>query len=372
MNHDDTLMQLVYSSTSKMNRHGIGIGGNPASPDFVPDYSSYRYDRYVVTINDGVRLVDSDVNMSSASCMASPEGYRLMARNEVSFTTNYYLAITDAGRLEVIKLVEDVVNTTGHSLSVESATEIDSSIDWSECDGCFAVKSDGRLFYARFSVDDIANLYFDSIFAVDESTSWSRISAKQSRFFQDGTGYDAQFFVMGNGLVGLRNGKLWRVLSSNDRDSTGWTIEEVSDYVDFSNVVECPLLGKESSFMLDSYRPILSVAVRDFTGIYLMDGRNVNLRFQRTAEQHGSFAWAVGHSGYWYGSDMNNEPLFVCLMDGKLYMVKRSYNNSTGLNELSFTDISSSVSGKVVRAYCIDKDTIYTGVKVTIITENKR
>lgn len=358
-------------STADSDKDGIGIGGKPASPDFVADYSSKRYDRYVVTNQNGVQLIDQDVSLSSSSCMAAPEGYRLMARNEMSFESNYYLAITDAGRLEVVKLASDGGNTTGYSLSVESAMEIDSSADWTECDGCFAVKSDGRLFYARVSRDDRANFYFDSIFAVDESASWSRISAKQSVFFTDSAGYETSY-AMGNGLVGLRNGKLWRVLSSNDQtDITGWTIEEVSDYGDFSHVVECPFLG-QGSFMPNGYIPVLSMVARTFTYAYAMDDREVTLRLQRTAEQSGSFAWAVGHTGYWYGGVMSTEPLFVCLMDGKLYMVKRSWNDATGFNDLSLTDISSVVGGKVVRAYCLDKDASMLNIRITIITENDR
>lgn len=358
-------------STADSDKDGIGVGGNPASPDFVADYSAKRYDRYVVTANNGVQLVDQDVSLSSSSCMAAPEGYRLMARNEMSFASNYYLAITDAGRLEVVKLAGDVGNTTGYNISIESATEIDSDSDWVECDGCFAVKSDGRLHYARVTRDSFENFYFHFVFPVDESGTWSRISAKQSVFFNDGSGYDAPFFAMGNGLVGLRNGKLWRVLSSNDRDSTGWTIEEVSDYGDFSHVVECPFLG-QGSFMPNGYSPVLSMVARTFTYAYAMDDREVTLRLQRTAEQPGSFAWAVGHSGYWYEGSMSTEPLFVCLLDGKLYMAKRSWNDATGFNELTFTDISSAVGGKVVRAYCIDKDTVFTRAKITIITENDR
>lgn len=358
-------------STADSDKDGIGVGGKPGNPDFVADYSAKRYDRYVVTANNGVQLIDQDVSLSSSSCMAAPEGYRLMARNEMSFASNYYLAITDAGRLEVVKLANDAGNTTGYSLSVESAMEIDSSTDWTECDGCFAVKSDGRLFYARVSRDDRANFYFDSIFAVDESASWSRISAKQSVFFTDSAGYETSY-AMGNGLVGLRNGKLWRVLSSNDQtDITGWTIEEVSDYGDFSHVVECPFLG-QGSFMPNGYSPVLSMVARTFTYAYAMDTRDVPLRLQRTAEQPGSFAWAVGHSGYWYEGSMSTEPLFVCLLDGKLYMAKRSWNDATGFNELAFTDISYAVGGKVVRAYCIDKDTVFTRAKITIITENDR
>lgn len=358
-------------STTDSDKDGIGVGGNPASPGLVGDYSAKRYDRYVVTINNGVQLVDQDVSLSSSSCMAAPEGYRLMARNEMSFESNYYLAITDAGRLEVVKLASDGGNTTGYSLSVESAMEVDSSADWTECDGCFAVKSDGRLYYARVSRDSSANFYFDSIIAVDESASWSRISAKQSVFFTDSAGYETSY-AMGNGLVGLRNGKLWRVLSSNDQtDITGWTIEEVSDYGDFSHVVECPFLG-QGSFMPNGYVPVLSMIARTFTYAYAMDTRDVPLRLQRTAEQPGSFAWAVGNTGYWYEGSMGYEPLFVCLMDGKLYMVKRSWNDATGFNELAFTDISSSVAGKVVRAYCIDKYTDLTGAKITIITGNDR
>ena len=358
-------------STTDSDKDGIGVGGDPANPDYVADYSSKRYDRYVVTTSNGVQLVDQDVSLSSSSCMAAPEGYRLMAINEMSFSSNYYLAITKDGHLSVVKLASDAGNTMGYSLSVESAMEIDSSADWTECDGCFAVKSDGNLFYARVSRDNSANLYFDSIFAVDDSASWSRISAKQSEFFNDSAGYETSY-AMGNGLVGLRNGKLWRVLSSNDQtDITGWTIEEVSDYGDFSHVAECPFLG-QGSFMPNGYRPVISMVARTFTYAYAMDDREVTLRLQRTAEQSGSFAWAVGHTGYWYGGVMSMEPLFVCLMDGKLYMVKRSWNDATGFNDLSFTDISSVVGGKVVRAYCLDKDASMLNIRITIITENDR
>ena len=358
-------------STTDSDKDGIGVGGDLANPDYVADYSSKRYDRYVVTTSNGVQLVDQDVSLSSASCMAAPEGYRVMARNEMSFESNYYLAITKDGHLSVVKLASDAGNTMGYSLSVESAMEIDSSADWTECDGCFAVKSDGNLFYARVSRDNSANLYFDSIFAVDDSASWSRISAKQSEFFNDSAGYETSY-AMGNGLVGLRNGKLWRVLSSNDQtDITGWTIEEVSDYGDFSHVAECPFLG-QGSFMPNGYRPVISMVARTFTYAYAMDDREVTLRLQRTAEQSGSFAWAVGHTGYWYGGVMSMEPLFVCLMDGKLYMVKRSWNDATGFNDLSFTDISSVVGGKVVRAYCLDKDASMLNIRITIITENDR
>lgn len=358
-------------STADSDKDGIGVGGNPASHDFVADYSAKRYDRYVVTTYNGVQLVDQDVSLSSSSCMAAPEGYRLMARNEISFGSNYYLAITDAGRLEVVKLVSDAGNTMGYNISVESAMEIDGSTDWTECDGCFAVKY-GHLFYSLFNRDNIGNLYFDLVIPVDELASWSKISAKQSEFFNDSSGYDTSHYTMGNGLVGLRDGKLWRVLSSDDQTyPTGWTIEEFSDYGDFSHVVECPFLG-QGSFMPNGYKPVLSMVARTFTYAYAMDDRAVTLRLQRTAEQPGSFAWAVGHSGYWYEGSMSTEPLFVCLLDGKLYMAKRSWNDATGFNELAFTDISSAVGGKVVRAYCIDKDTVFTKAKITIITENDR
>ena len=369
-------------STTDNSKDGIGVGGNPANPDYVADYSTKRYDKYVVSTDDyvtegnGVKLVDNGVELSASNCIAVPKGYRLMARNEMSKDYCHYLAITDDGQLCILWLNCYPGDTHGYTVSVITNMTIDSSTDWKECDGCFAVKSDGRLFYVKFIkyklADGGTSTVFDSIIAVDETASWSKISAKQSTFIESTTGYGTSYY-MANALVGLRDGKLWRVLSSNDtKNVMAWTMEEISDYGDFSHIIECPFLGQDG--FNPGYGPVISMTSRASTHVYAMDDTEVTLRLQRTAEQSGSFAWAVGHTGYYSKGTISTEPLFVCLIDGKLYMVRRSWDNDANANKLEFTDISSIVTGKVVRAYCIDKDQDehHLHAKITIITENDK